>query len=146
MQVYGDYIRELQAYLRGETVIQNGFASRLRWLDQVDADKVPVDMVGSGPKSLRLAAEFADRITLAVGADPTRIEWGLEQIRTGARAVGRDPATIPVGAYVNVCVDDDPRAARADWSSSGRPTRRSHVTRHRGLRAFPPTSSTRQSL
>ena len=57
MSVYADYVMELQAYLRGETVDQNGFESRLRWLDLIDVPtKVPVDMVASGPKSLRLAA------------------------------------------------------------------------------------------
>jgi 5,10-methylenetetrahydromethanopterin reductase len=113
MEIYGRYVRELQAYLEGETVDQNGFPSRLKWLDQIDAVKVPVDMVASGPKSLRLAAELADRITLAVGVDPERVQWGLEQIRAGAEAAGRDPQTIPVGAYVNVSVGADAEAARA---------------------------------
>ena len=112
MREYGEYVRRLQAYLRGETVDQDGFASRLRWLDRIDAEKVPVDMVGSGPNSLALAAELADRVTMAVGVDPGRIEWGLEQVRAAARAAGRDPGAIPVGAYVNVSVDDDEEAAR----------------------------------
>ena len=112
MRVYGEYVRQLQAYLRGEEVDQNGFPSRLRWLDQIDANKVPVDMVGSGPKSLQLAAQLADRITLAVGVDPERIRWGLRAIREGALAGGRDPEDIPVGAYVNVCVEDDAAKAR----------------------------------
>ena len=112
MREYGDYVRQLQAYLRGEAVDQNGFASRLRWLEQIDVEKVPVDMVGSGPKSLALAGELADRVTLAVGADPGRIEWGLGQVREAARAAGRDPDDVPVGAYVNVLVDDDEDAAR----------------------------------
>ncbi len=112
MREYGEYVRRLQAYLRGETVDQDGFPSRLRWLDRIDAEKVPVDMVGSGPKSLALAAELADRVTMAVGVDPGRIEWGLEQVRAAARAAGRDPGAIPVGAYVNVSVDDDEEAAR----------------------------------
>lgn len=112
MRVYGDYVRELQAYLSGGTVDQNGFPSRLRWLEQIDVRKVPVDMVGSGPKSLKLAAELGDRVTLAVGVDPERIAWGLGQVRDAAVAAGRDPGEIPVGAYVNVCVDDDEEAAR----------------------------------
>ena len=112
MRVYGDYVRELQGYLRGEEVDQNGFASRLRWLDQIDVKKVPVDMVGSGPKSLQLAAALGDRVTMAVGVDSDRIEWGMQQVRSGAEAAGRNPDDIPVGAYVNVAVDDDEQAAR----------------------------------
>lgn len=112
MSEYADYVRELQAYLRGGTVDQNGFASRLRWMDMIEAEKVPVDMVGSGPKSLALAAGLADRVTMAVGVDPGRIEWGLAQVRTAARAAGRDADAIPVGAYVNVSVHDDEETAR----------------------------------
>ena len=42
LRVYGEFVRELQGYLRGEEVDQNGFASRLLWLDQVEVEKVPV--------------------------------------------------------------------------------------------------------
>ena len=119
MSVYADYVMELQAYLRGETVDQNGFESRLRWLDLVDVPtKVPVDMVASGPKSLRLAAALAERVTLAVGVDPERIEWGLAQIRAGAIAAGRDPSEIAVGAYVNVGVGDDADVVRESIKGS----------------------------
>ena len=107
MADYGEYCRQVQAYLRGEEVDQQGFPSRLRWLDQIDVDKVPVDMVGSGPKSLVLAAAIADRVTLAVGADPERIEWGIRQVRRGAEKVSRSPDSIPVGAYINVAIGND---------------------------------------
>lgn len=114
MADYADYVRDVQAYLRGEAVDQGGFPSRLRWLDGTDVPevpKVPVDMVGSGPKSLALAGELADRVTLAVGADPQRIAWGIEQVERGASAAGRDFATIPVGAYINVAIGNDKASA-----------------------------------
>ena len=106
---YGAYVRDLQAYMRGEAVDQNGFPSRLRWLDRVDVTKVPVDMVGSGPRSLALAASLADRVTLAVGADLERLAWGLDTVRRGAEAAGRDATSIPVGAYINIGVGNDRR-------------------------------------
>lgn len=107
MADYAEYCRQVQAYLRGEEVDQHGFPSRLRWLDGIDVGKVPLDMVGSGPKSLALAAAIADRVTLAVGADPERIEWGIEQVRRGAEAASRNPDDIPVGAYINVAIGND---------------------------------------
>ncbi len=118
MAVYGEYVRELKGYLAGEAVEQNGFQSRLRWLDQIEVEKVPVDMVGSGPKSLRLAGELADRVTLAVGVDLERIRWGIEQVREGAEAVHRSIEDIPIGAYVNVGVGDDDDRARASIRGS----------------------------
>ncbi len=111
MKAYAGYCEELQGYLLGEEVDQKGFPSRLRWFDQVNVGKVPLDMVGSGPKSLALAAAIADRVTLAVGADPERIAWGLEQVRLGAEAASRNPNDIEVGAYVNIAVDSNKNKA-----------------------------------
>ena len=67
---------------------------------------MPVFVVASGPRVIRAAAELADRVTLALGADPERIRWGAEL----AREV--NPA-VKIGAYVNVVVDEDVERARA---------------------------------
>ena len=107
LKEYGAYVRDLQGYLSGGEVDQNGFPSRLRWLDLVDVEKVPVDMVGSGPRSLALAGSLADRVTLAVGADLDRLSWGIDTVRRAAEAAGRDAASLPVGAYLNVAVGTD---------------------------------------
>jgi 5,10-methylenetetrahydromethanopterin reductase len=76
--------------------------SRLRWLRAGYRDHVPVpvSVVASGPKVIRLAAALGDRVVLAVGADPVRVKWGIDLARSanpGAR----------IGMYVNVVVDDD---------------------------------------
>ncbi len=109
LKEYGAYVSDLQGYLSGGVVDQNGFPSRLRWLDLVEVEKVPVDMVGSGPRSLALAASLADRVTLAVGADLDRLSWGIDTVRRAAEAAGRDAASIPIGAYINVAVGNDQR-------------------------------------
>jgi hypothetical protein len=59
-----------------------------------------VSVVASGPKVIRVGAELADRVVLAVGADPARVRWGLGIVR----AVN---PTVSSGMYVNVVVDDD---------------------------------------
>lgn len=81
--------------------------SRLRWLAERYPDRrpVPVFVVASGPKVIRTAAELADRVTLAVGAEPERVRWAVEE----ARAARPD---VPVAAYVNVVVDEDAERAR----------------------------------
>ncbi len=112
LREYGAYVRDLQGYLSGGEVDQNGFPSRLRWLDLVDVEKVPVDMVGSGPRSLALAASLADRVTLAVGADLDRLSWGIDTVRRAAETAGRDAASIPIGAYLNVAVGTDRERVR----------------------------------
>jgi 5,10-methylenetetrahydromethanopterin reductase len=113
-----DYLNQLQTYLRGEAlpldwsevsnlaVADRPTESRLRWLGLGSGlDKPPVFVVGSGPRVLRAAAAGADRVVLAVGADPDRIRWAVETVKSVR-------ADAPVGAFVNAVVDDDIDRAR----------------------------------
>jgi 5,10-methylenetetrahydromethanopterin reductase len=114
------YIKVVRAYLRGEPVAFDdlrrfghagtkpldslGLAdapddSRIHWLPP-ELAPVPVEVAATGPKVLA-AARHADRVLLAVGADPERVAW--------ARDVAGAPAT---GAFVNVVAHDDKAVAR----------------------------------
>ncbi len=112
-------LRTIQAYLRGDDVdfadLPDGAppvadlaladappTSRLHWIGE---PKVPVEVAATGPRVLALAAEHADRVLLAVGADPDRQAWAIETIR----AVDPDVA---IGAFVNVACHDDLDVAR----------------------------------
>lgn len=127
---FESYLRNLQAYLRGEEVpfeetgIPDAAAppagklglahapdsSAIRWLG--DTPKVPVEVAATGPKVIAIAARHADRILFALGADPKRIAWGIETARRAAEEAGRDPGTLAYGAYVNVVCHDDLEVAR----------------------------------
>jgi 5,10-methylenetetrahydromethanopterin reductase len=83
------------------------------WLDElVETDvihgrpSVPIWVVASGPRTVKLAARLCDRVTLAVRANPERVRWAIDM----ARASNPD---IAIGAYVTVVVDDDPDRALA---------------------------------
>jgi 5,10-methylenetetrahydromethanopterin reductase len=114
------YIRVVRAYLRGESVAFDdlrrfghagtkpldslGLAdqpdnSRIHWLPS-DLQPVPVEVAATGPRVLAAAGK-ADRVLLAVGADPERVAW--------ARDVASAPAT---GAFVNVVAHADRDVAR----------------------------------
>jgi len=108
--VFERYLEDLQAYLRGDHVQfadpnldTLGLAgaptdSRLTWLALAGA-KVPVAVAATGPRVIDVAARLADRVTLAVGADPDRLRWGSERARAGGAS--------SVGAYVNVVAHPD---------------------------------------
>jgi 5,10-methylenetetrahydromethanopterin reductase len=118
------FVRVVRAYLRGEAVpyaelrayepdgarpVQAlGLAdhpreSRLHWLPR-DRDPVPVEVVATGPKVLALAGAHADRVLLAVGADPERVAWAAQ--------VARKNGATRIGAFVNVVAHPDVTVAR----------------------------------
>ncbi len=110
--VFEEYLRQLRAYLAGETVDRDGTPSRIEWLDAVDIPRVPIEVSATGPKVIRIAAEHADRICFAVGADLDRLADCMAQARAGAEAAGRDPGELKLGAYINCVINDDPAVAR----------------------------------
>ena len=117
------YLERLQAYLRGEDVPfeAGGDISSLElanyrdssiifWIDETQPPKVPVDVAATGPKVIAAAARHAESVTLNVGADAKRIQWGMDVARTARAEAGLD-ANIHFGAYVPLVVNDDPEEA-----------------------------------
>lgn len=124
------YLANLQAYLRGDEVPFDATgipdevappvddlgladaptASAIRWAG--DIPKVPVEVSATGQKVIGLSGRLADRVMLAVGAIPTRVQWGIDTARRAAEEAGRDPAEVGLGAYVNVVCHDDRETAR----------------------------------
>ena len=109
---FAELVTDLQTYLGNGTIDCDGHPSRLQWLDRVRQPKVPLDVAASGPRVIEFAARIAERVTLAVGADPDRVAWALDLARLAAQDSGRDPAEISFGAYVNVGCHPDVEIAR----------------------------------
>ena len=117
------YLAVLQAYLRGDEVefddlgFHEGVAppvdtlglagapttSRLHFLPP-DLLKVPVEVAATGPRVLAAAARHADRVLLALGADPARLRWGIDTVRAAGGT--------SVGSFVNVVAHPDVEVAR----------------------------------
>ncbi|MDQ1509151.1 MAG: 5,10-methylenetetrahydromethanopterin reductase [Actinomycetota bacterium] len=105
-------VTDLQTYLANGTIDCGGHPSRLQWLDRCRQPKVPLDIAVSGPRMIEFAGRIAERVTLAVGADPDRVAWAIDLARKAAADVGRDPADLSFGAYVTVGCHPDLDAAR----------------------------------
>ena len=130
-KLFESYLKALQAYLSGDGVPFDEFTfgrgmaphvdtlklaeapedSRLTWLGPEDK-KVPVAVSASGPRVIGAAAQHADIVMLAVGADLGRLGWGLEQVRNARREAGLDPEGIRCGAYLSVACHPDVEVAR----------------------------------
>jgi 5,10-methylenetetrahydromethanopterin reductase len=117
------YLAVLQAYLRGDEITfdELGFhesvappvdtlglanapaASRLHFLPP-DLPKVPVEVAATGPRVLAAAARRADRVLLALGAEPERVSWGIDTVRAAGAT--------SIGSFVNVVAHPDVDVAR----------------------------------
>ena len=85
--------------------------SRLAWLRDDDL-KVPLDVACSGPKVIAAAARHADRVMLAVGAEPDRIAWGMGRARRARRESGLSEDELKFGAFINLSCHRDVSVAR----------------------------------
>jgi 5,10-methylenetetrahydromethanopterin reductase len=104
-------ISMLRGYLAGEEVRRGETTSQLRWLQEINLPPVPLDVACTGPATIRMAADVADRVSFAVGAAPERIQWALTTLRARLQETGRDRASLRVGAYVNLVCDADEQRA-----------------------------------
>ena len=101
---------QIQTYLRGDLVDQNGFASRLEWPRRAKLEKVTMSVAATGPRVIQIAARVAEAITFSVGADASRLQPAIELARQTRAAAGLAP--LRLGAYVNAVAHPDIRVAR----------------------------------
>src|SRR5882757_10786065 len=111
---FARYISQMKGFLRGEEVtLDNGFGSRNEWIARTGLPKVQVDVAATGPRVIEVGASLGDSVSFAVGADPARLAWAIEYARQARQQAGLDPATLKLGAFVNVVVHPDFARARA---------------------------------
>lgn len=126
---FAAYLRLLQGYVRGEQVgFESGAggglpgldtlgyarvpaASRIRWLPGTQP-KVPVDVAGSGPRVIRMAAELADGVIFGVGADAGRLAALLDYVRTVREEAGLGHEPFTRSAMLTVVAHPDRDIAR----------------------------------
>ena len=108
-----DLVAQVRGYVRGEEVKAGGTASRIVWIAETGLPAVPVEVTGTGPRTIAFAATLADRVMFTVGAEPSRVAWAIGVARQARAAAGLDPAGLRIGAYVNVACDPDLAAACA---------------------------------
>jgi 5,10-methylenetetrahydromethanopterin reductase len=106
------YVAQVQGYLRRQTVEIDGAVSsmlRLFAIDpSLDVPKPPIDVAGTGPKTIALAARHAESISFSVGADPERLRHSIEVARTACAEAGRNFEELQLGCYIQMAVADGP--------------------------------------
>jgi hypothetical protein len=74
-------------------------------------ERLAVEVTATGPRVIEAGGRHADRICLAVGADPEHLVAMLEHAREAVRRAGREGA-VSFGAVINCAVDADAGVAR----------------------------------
>ena len=77
------------------------------------SQEIPLYLAAMGPRMLRLAGELVDGVVLSAGLTVEYAAESLATVDAGARAAGRDPASLRRAAYLYIAVDAD-RAAAAE--------------------------------
>jgi alkanesulfonate monooxygenase SsuD/methylene tetrahydromethanopterin reductase-like flavin-dependent oxidoreductase (luciferase family) len=114
---FGRQTRLVRRLLRGEPVSAAGREFRIRWLQ---GDPVPIMIGATGPRNLFLAGGVADIVQLEVGVTEAAVRWGIDRVRAGAEAAGRDPAEVEISIVCAMWIEDelDEARARCRWAAA----------------------------
>ena len=105
-------LTQLQAYLEGNATNRNGVESRLLWRKDRQMEKVPVDVAGTGPKMIEMAALLGDGICLAVGGNPQRISAKVQLVEEILDRLGRPREDFTISLLMSGTVNHDIQLAR----------------------------------
>ena len=114
LQRIKEYIEIIRLVIAGQRVNYDGEIYHLknfRLQFEPVRPSIPIFVASISPKSLRQSGELADGV-LPIHLSRRRIEEFKAPLIEGAKAAGRDPATIELAPYIITCVADDPTAAR----------------------------------
>ncbi|MEE9284471.1 MAG: LLM class flavin-dependent oxidoreductase [Dehalococcoidia bacterium] len=111
-----DYIRIIKTLLReGRTSYQGQEVSveEFRLFGAQTPVEAPVYVATLGGPLARVAGALADGV-LPLMASPQGIQRLREHIEEGARAAGRDPASVDIACFIIACASSDSAAAEAE--------------------------------
>ena len=77
--------------------------SRLEWLDPSMPPAV-LEVAASGPKVMAIGATYGDRVSVSVGADPDKLAWAADTIKSQTPETHQTPS---LTAYVSLAVHED---------------------------------------
>ena len=103
-------IGSIRALHKGESVDAGQGLARI--VAAKDA-RIPIYIAGSGPRILELAGRVADGAIILVGLDERFIRAAVECVRKGARAAGRDPASVRTVLWVPAAMVEDPEVTQS---------------------------------
>ncbi|MBI3977203.1 MAG: LLM class flavin-dependent oxidoreductase [Chloroflexi bacterium] len=115
LQVMREYVEVVRLAQTGEPIQYHGKVFTIEQFQPRLAPvrhRLPIYLAALSKRLLHLVGELADGVYLYLLPD-AHFAWTVEQIRDGARAAGRDPASIDLACLYMTLVHPDPERARA---------------------------------
>jgi alkanesulfonate monooxygenase SsuD/methylene tetrahydromethanopterin reductase-like flavin-dependent oxidoreductase (luciferase family) len=109
-----DATRIARGMLSGDTVSHDGSVFKVAGVRlgyQVTGGPVPIFLAAMADRALRTVGEIGDGLLIGNMCPPAYTARALTQLAAGARAAGRDPATIEVVKYVPCAIGPSARDA-----------------------------------
>jgi 5,10-methylenetetrahydromethanopterin reductase len=108
---FDDYVRSVQGYLRREEVDLDGVITSMSRIDDFDPSLAlpppSLNIAATGPRTIEVAARWADGVSFSVGADLERLRNAIGLAHDACRKARRDPESLTLGCYVQVAVTDE---------------------------------------
>ena len=105
------FIEDFRGYVTGKEVRRNGKQSQFRWLEDAICKPLSIDVACTGPKTIEMAVDVADRVSFAVGSSPEQLQWAMNVAEERLAKTERPRESIQIGAYVNIVCDPDEQNA-----------------------------------
>lgn len=91
-----EYIVAVRGLLQGREVSYAGRAFRAEWADPRVPLNLPIYVACAGPKVLRMAAQEADGLIIAMGYGPENLSYIRQTIAEACDQVGRNPEELDI--------------------------------------------------
>jgi 5,10-methylenetetrahydromethanopterin reductase len=112
MTTINESISALRGFFSGKKVSQDGKRVKIGGAKLAfKTGNIPIYLGAQGPKMLELAGKIADGV-LINASHPKDFEFAIKQIAHGAKAAGRDPKSVDVGAYACFSIHKDAEKAK----------------------------------
>ena len=105
-----DYVLAMRGMLEEGAATYRGKPCTLNWHKK----RVPLYIAAEGPRTIRLAGEIADGVTIGCGLTPEVVADSLTWLEEGARKSGRKVDDLDVWWLAKVNVREDGEAAREE--------------------------------
>ena len=109
-----EYILAVKALLRGEAARWEGKTFKAEWGGWSPPVEVPIIVACAGPKTLKMAAQVADGLIVAMGYAPEDIAYANDLIAEACAEVGRNPDELDIWWTCDVKFAASAEAAMAD--------------------------------